>query len=65
VSLRLFSPNLSTLWSFLLISGAVFLIKARATAAFASGYSGSMGIYCENASMTLSKKVAELSYLSV
>lgn len=39
-----------------MIYGAAWLIKVRAAAGFASGDSGSMGVYCWNASITLPEK---------
>lgn len=45
---RSLSLNLSTLWSFLLKSGAAWLIKARAATAFTFGDSGPMELYLYN-----------------
>ena len=61
-SLRQLFPNYSTLWGFVFIAGVPWLTKAQATAAFASGESGSMGVYCQNVSMTLSKKAVGLLF---
>lgn len=42
------------------MSGAAWLKKVKATAAFAFDNSESMGMYCENVFMTLTKKVVEI-----
>ena len=58
-SCKFFSPSLSTLCNFFLISRVAWLTKAMIIAAFVSGASGFIGVHCLKASLTPSKKALD------